>query len=173
MTGVCYNSLLWVCTLKKTPNWIEWWEFCLGRKGWPRSELAPMTNVCYNSFLRRCTLNPISSSNIVVNYGKLHVKDPLLLTKKCSGFHLRFISRSSQSSTTDITKTVVCAIVLVGWCILKTLSVNLKAWPLWRQRASSKWSFTICRTLYNRKIKCVECVVQFPTYLPTYYFRLQ
>ena len=24
MTGVCYNSLLWMCTLK--PNWINWIE---------------------------------------------------------------------------------------------------------------------------------------------------
>ena len=31
--------------------------FCLGRKGWPRLELAPTTNVCYNSLLWMCTTN--------------------------------------------------------------------------------------------------------------------
>ena len=30
---------LWYCKLAK------WWVFCLGRKGWPRSELASTTNV--------------------------------------------------------------------------------------------------------------------------------
>ena len=32
----------------------------------------------------------------------------------------------------------------------------------------SEWSFTICPTPYNRKIKCVECVVNktFPSFLP-------
>ena len=32
--------------------------FCLGWKGWPRSELMPITNMRYNSLLWMCTLNP-------------------------------------------------------------------------------------------------------------------
>ena len=31
------------------PKWPRSKNVCLGRKGWPRSELAPMKNVCYNS----------------------------------------------------------------------------------------------------------------------------
>ena len=32
--------------------------FCLGQKGWPRSEIVPTTSVHYKSFLWMCTLNP-------------------------------------------------------------------------------------------------------------------
>ena len=35
------------------------WLFCLGRKRWPRPELAPTTNVRYNNLLWMCTLNPL------------------------------------------------------------------------------------------------------------------
>ena len=45
----------------------------------------------------------------------------------------------------------------------RTLAVNRKEGPMWRQRVPlslSEWSFTICPTPYNRKIKCVECVVK-------------
>ena len=37
------------------------------------------------------------------------------------------------------------------------------------------WSFTICPTPYNRKIKCVECIVKytFPSFLPSFYYQYQ
>ena len=31
---------------------------------------------------------------------------------------------------------------------------------IWFPLSLSEWSFTICLTPYNRKIKCVECVVK-------------
>ena len=36
----------------------------------------------------------------------------------------------------------------------------------------SEWSFTICPTPYNRKIKCVECVVKktFPSFVYIYIY---
>ena len=43
--------------------------------------------------------------------GMMHIKSPLLLIGK------RAISRSSQCSTTGVTKAVVCVILAVGWCI--------------------------------------------------------
>ena len=49
--------------------------------------------------------------------------------------------RDIQCSTTGVTNAVVCAILFVGWLIGKQVS-------------------TICPTPYNRKIKCVECVVK-------------
>ena len=44
----------------------------------------------------------------------------------------------------------------------RTLAVNRKE-PMWQQQVSSslsEWSFTICPTPYNHKVKCVECVVK-------------
>ena len=32
----------------------------------------------------------------------------------------------------------------------------------------SEWSFTICPTSYNRKIKCVECVIKIKHFLPSF-----
>ena len=55
--------------------------------------------------------------------GMVHIKEPLLLIDKSSlcggsGFPFSlFISRSSQCSTTGVTKAVVCVILSVGWCI--------------------------------------------------------
>ena len=118
--------------------------FCLGRKGWPRSELACATNVSYSSLLWTCTLNPISGSSsstrnssilyLGLNHSKLYttitLRSEMWLRGKsvrswCDGSSDRFfmgwthwaISRSSQCSTTGVTKAVVCAILSVGWCI--------------------------------------------------------
>ena len=40
----------------------------------------------------------------------------ILLRARCSSV-VRAISRSSQCSTTGVTKAVVCVILSVGWCI--------------------------------------------------------
>ena len=64
-------------------------------------------------------------------------------------------SRSSQSSTTGVTKAVECAILSVGWCNIKeplllvgkSSSCGGSGFPL----SLSVWSFTICPTPYNRK----------------------
>ena len=68
------------------------------------------------------------------------------------------IYRSSQCSTTGIRKAVVCAILSVGPLLLigKSSLCGGSGFPL----SLSKWSFTVCPTPYNRKIKCVECVVK-------------
>ena len=47
------------------------------------------------------------------------------------------ISCSSQCSTTSVTKTVVCAILSVGWSYKRTLAVNRKELPMWWQQVSS------------------------------------
>ena len=64
-------------------------------------------------------------------------------------------SRPSQCSTTGVTKTVVCIILSVGWCIQKEPLLLIgksslcggSRFPL----SLSEWSFTICPTPYNRK----------------------
>ena len=67
-------------------------------------------------------------------------------------------------STTGVTKAVVYAnpvcvmmrikepLLLIG----KSSPCGGSGFPL----SLSEWSFTICPTLYNRKIKCVECIVK-------------
>ena len=51
--------------------------------------------------------------------GMVHIKEPLPQMGTCALLVLSHwaISRSSQCSTTDATKAVVCAILSVGWCI--------------------------------------------------------
>ena len=60
--------------------------------------------------------------------GMIHIKDPLLLIGKsspCCDLSLdrstiwtnRAVSRYSQCFMTGVTKSVVCAILSVGWCI--------------------------------------------------------
>ena len=72
------------------------------------------------------------------------------------------LSRSSQCPTTGVTKAVVCAILSVVHIkeplllIGKSSPCGGSGFPLSR----SQWSFTICPTSYNSKIKCVECVVK-------------
>ena len=65
------------------------------------------------------------------------------------------ISRSSQCSTTGVTKAVVCVILSVGWCIKKTTllligksrTCSSSRFPL----SLFEWSFTICLMPYNHK----------------------
>ena len=77
---------------------------------------------------------------------------------------LSYFSRSSQCSTTGVTKAVVYAILSCGMVHIKEpLRLIGKSSPCgdsWFPLSLSEWSFTICPTPYNRKIKCVECVVK-------------
>ena len=73
------------------------------------------------------------------------------------------ISRSSQCSTTGVSKAVVCAILSGMEHIKEPLLLIEKRSPCGGSGfplSLSEWSFTICLTPYNRKIKCVECVVK-------------
>ena len=62
-----------------------------------------------------------------------------------------------------VTKAVVC-VSLSGMMHIKesllligmSSSCGGRGFPL----SLSEWSFTICLTPYNRKLKCVECVVK-------------
>ena len=64
---------------------------------------------------------------------------------------------------TGVTKAVVCAI-LWGMVHIKEPLLLIDKSSLCGDRgfplSLSEWSFTICMTPYNRKIKCVECVVK-------------
>ena len=70
------------------------------------------------------------------------------------------ISRSSQCSTTDVTGcNPVCGIVHIKEPLLligKSSPCGSSGFPF----SLSEWSFTICLTPYNRKIKCVECIIK-------------
>ena len=62
-------------------------------------------------------INDISLKNISVyfRYSKKNMK--MVLTCLVKFMPQLPISRSSQCSTTGVTKAVVCAILSVGWCI--------------------------------------------------------
>ena len=64
------------------------------------------------------------------------------------------ISRSSQCSTTAVTKAVVCATLSGVMHIKEPLLLIRKSSPCGGSRfplSLSEWSFTICLTTYNRK----------------------
>ena len=75
------------------------------------------------------TLNIFAElSGLNINYDKSVLDLPQSCTKKCHAYvyHippifqvclLLLISRSSQCSTTGVTKAMLCAILSVGWCI--------------------------------------------------------
>ena len=71
--------------------------------------------------------------------------------------------RSSQSSTTGVTKAVVCYLICGMVHIKEPLLLIGKSSPFGGSGfplSLSEWSFTICPTPYNCKTKCVECVVK-------------
>ena len=65
------------------------------------------------------------------------------------------ISRSSQCSTTGVTKAVVCVILSVGWCYIKEPLLLIDKSSLCGGSgfpfSLSEWSLTICLTPYNRR----------------------
>ena len=78
--------------------------FSLGRKGWPRSELAPMTNVRYNSLFWMCTLNPFSSS--ISSDGSIFMAIPLILHLTILGVCIFSLQHFRNSNITTHTTTI-------------------------------------------------------------------
>ncbi len=69
----------------------------------------------------------------------------------------------SQCSTTGVTEALMYYPVSGMVHIKEPLLLVVKSSPWGGSRfpiSLSEWSFTICLTPYNRKIKCVECVVK-------------
>ena len=72
------------------------------------------------------------------------------------------ISRSSHCSMTGVTKAMcypVCGMMHIKEPLLliqKSSPYVDSGFPL----SLSEWSFIICPTPYNRKIKCVECIIK-------------
>ena len=116
-------------------NFLEAEKMCCGRKGYyfylfseaVNSILFVFTYRCSNVLEgMKCLFNDAFNSFYLRLYGVVHmVKDHSAMEENPMGYYFRLaarnllyaISRSSQCSTTGVSKVVVCIILSIGWCI--------------------------------------------------------